>query len=73
MIFRHAKKAKTDSIGFKMFEWLSNFSKNERYDFNYGPLRDKSDVFWASVVFRTRRNVFKVEKSRRFFNLKFIY
>ena len=33
MYFRHVKKAKTDSTGFKMFEWLSNFSKNERYDF----------------------------------------
>ena len=39
------KKAKTDSIGFKMFEWLSNFSKNERYDFNYGLLRVSTGIY----------------------------
>ena len=64
MIFRHAKKAKTDSIGFKMFEWLSNFSKNERYDFNYGLLRVYTGwlgLASASEVFGTWRNVFGVE------------
>ena len=56
MIFRHGKKAKTDSIGFKMFEWLSNFSKNERYDFHYGLLRVYTgwlDLVRASEVFGT--------------------
>ena len=58
MIFRHVKKAKTDSTGFKMFEWLSNFSKNERYGLYYGwlrvrthtsgSLRDNLSVLWSS-------------------------